>query len=47
MQGESTPFVIQLVFYKKKPMWFIGVEVKHGAPLPKVLDPSLSGWEGC
>ena len=30
-------FLIQLVFYKKKTMWFIGFEVEHGtsAPPPK------------
>ena len=30
-------FLIQLVFYKKKTMWFIGVEVEQetSAPTPK------------
>ena len=45
MQGVCTPlppemtcgFLIQLVFWKKKSMWFIGVEVKQetSAPPPK------------
>ena len=45
MQGVRTPlppemtcgFLIQLVFWKKKSMWFIGVEVKQetSAPPPK------------
>ena len=37
-------FLIQLVFYKKKTMWFIGVEVEQetSAPPPKkILDPPL------
>ena len=37
-------FLIQLVFGKKKTMWFIGVEVKQEtiAPTPKkILDPPL------
>ena len=38
-------FLIQLVFRKKKIMWFIGVEVEQetSAPPPKkILDPPLS-----
>ena len=45
VQGVRTPpplemtcgFLIQLVFCKKKPMWFIGVEVEQetSAPPPK------------
>ena len=37
-------FLIQLVFCKKKTMWFIGVEVEQetSAPSPKkILDPPL------
>ena len=37
-------FLIQLVFCKKKAMWFIGVEVEQetSAPPPKkILDPPL------
>ena len=37
-------FLIQLVFCKKKTMWFIGVEVEQetSAPPPKkILDPLL------
>ena len=39
-------FLIQLVFCKKKTMWFIGVEVEQetSAPPPKkILDPPLIG----
>ena len=38
-------FLIQLVFCKKKTMWFIGVEVEQetSAPPPKkILDPALN-----
>ena len=51
VQGVHTPasemtcgFLIQLVFCKKKSMWFIGVEVEQetSAPPPKkILDPPL------
>ena len=52
VQGVRTPpapemtcgFLIQLVFCKKKTMWFIGVEVEQetSAPPPKkILDPPL------
>ena len=37
-------FLIQLVFCRKKTMWFIGVEVEQemsAPPLKKVLDPPL------
>ena len=37
-------FLIQLVFCKKKTMWFIGVEVEQetsGPPPKKILDPPL------
>ena len=38
-------FLIQLVFCKKKTMWFIGVEVEQetsALPPKKILDPRLS-----
>ena len=38
-------FLIQLVFCKKKTMWFIGVEVEQetsASPPKKILDPPLS-----
>ena len=38
-------FLIQLIFCKKKTVWFIGVEVEQetSAPPPKkILDPPLS-----
>ena len=38
-------FPIQLVFCKKKTIWFIGVEVEQetsAPPLKKILDPPLS-----
>ena len=43
-------FLIQLVFYKKKTMWFIGVEVEQemsASPPKKILDPplTLDGYE--
>ena len=63
VQGLRTPppppemtcgFLIQLVFCKKKTMWFIGVEVEQetSAPPPKkILDPPLGciyyGQPGC
>ena len=37
-------FLIQLVFCKKKTMWFIGVEVEQetsATPPKKILDPPL------
>ena len=37
-------FLIQLVFCKKKTMWFIGVEVEQetsASPPKKILDPPL------
>ena len=54
VQGVHTPpppeltcgFLIQLVFCKKKIMWFIGVEVgqeKSAPPPKKILDPPLMG----
>ena len=47
VQGVRTPpgFLIQLVFCKKKNMWFIGVEVEQetsALPPKKILDPRLS-----
>jgi len=44
VQGLRTPPPPQLVFCKKKTMWFIGVEVEQetSAPSPKkILDPPL------
>ena len=38
-------FLIQLVFSKKKTIWFIGVEVEQetsAPPLKKILDPPLT-----
>ena len=45
MTEMTCGFLIQLVFCKKKTMWFIGVEVEQetSAPPPKkILDPPLS-----
>ena len=39
-------FLIQLVFCKRKTMWFIGVEVVVHPLLKKILDPPLEQYKG-